>query len=40
MQFIDSIADGGKWVWGLLLLFALAATGSVALVNKTAVARY
>jgi hypothetical protein len=40
MQFIDSIADGGKWVWGLLLLFALAATGSVALVNTTAVARY
>ena len=40
MQFIDSIANGGKWVWGLLLLFALAATGSVALVNQTAVARY
>jgi len=40
MQFIDSIANGGKWVWGLLILFALAATGSVALVNQTAVARY
>jgi len=40
MQFVDSIANGGKWVWGLLILFALAATGSVALVNQTAVARY
>jgi len=40
MQFIDSIANGGKWVWGLLILFALAATGSVALVNQPAVARY
>ncbi len=40
MQFIDSIANGGKWVWGLLLLFGLAATGSAALLNKTAVLRY
>ncbi len=40
MQFIDSIANGGKWVWGLLILFALATTGSVALLNKTAVLRY
>jgi hypothetical protein len=40
MQFIDSIANGGKWVWGLLVLFGLAATGSAALVNKTAVLRY
>jgi len=40
MQFIDTIANGGKWVWGLLLMFALAATGSAVLVNKTAVLRY
>jgi hypothetical protein len=40
MQFIDRVADGGKWVWGLLLLFALSATGSVALLNKTAALRY
>ena len=40
MQFIDRVADGGKWVWGLLALFALSATGSVALVNKTAALRY
>jgi lipoprotein-anchoring transpeptidase ErfK/SrfK len=40
MQFIDSIADGGKWVWGTLLAFALAATGSAVLLNKTAVLRY
>jgi hypothetical protein len=40
MQFIDTIANGGKWVWGTLLAFALAATGSAALLNKTAVLRY
>jgi len=40
MQFIDSIANGGKWVWGTLIAFALAATASAALVNKTAVLRY
>src|SRR5687767_7854496 len=40
MKFIDSIADGGKWVWGTLLAFAVAATASAALVNKTAVLRY
>ena len=40
MQFIDSIANGGKWVWGTLLAFALAATGSAVLLNKTAVLRY
>lgn len=40
MQFIDRVADGGKWVWGLLVLFALSATGSVALLNKTAALRY
>ena len=40
MKFIDSIADGGKWVWGTLLAFAIAATASAALVNRTAVLRY
>jgi hypothetical protein len=40
MQFIDSIANGGKWVWGTLIAFALAATASAALLNKTAVLRY
>jgi hypothetical protein len=40
MKFIDSIADGGKWVWGTLLAFAIAATGSAALINRTAVLRY
>jgi hypothetical protein len=40
MQFVDTIANGGKWVWGTLLAFALAATTSAVLVNKTAVVRY
>ena len=40
MQFIDSIANGGKWVWGTLLGFALAAAGSAFLLNETAVLRY
>lgn len=40
MQFIDSIANGGKWVWGTLIGFALAAAASGMLLNKTAVLRY
>ncbi|HMA21849.1 MAG TPA: L,D-transpeptidase [Gemmatimonadaceae bacterium] len=40
MQFIDTIANGGKWVWGTLLAFALAVAGSTTLLNKTAVLRY
>ncbi|HEX6574228.1 MAG TPA: L,D-transpeptidase [Gemmatimonadaceae bacterium] len=40
MQFIDSVANGGKWVWGTLIGFALAATASAVLLNKTAVLRY
>ena len=40
MQFIDTIANGGKWVWGTLIAFALAATASAFLLNKTAVLRY
>ncbi len=40
MQFIDSIASGGKWVWGTLLGFAVAAGGSAYLLNQTAVLRY
>lgn len=40
MQFIDTVANGGKWVWGTLIAFGLAATASATLVNKTAVLRY
>jgi lipoprotein-anchoring transpeptidase ErfK/SrfK len=40
MQFIDSVANGGKWVWGTLLGFALATAGSTILLNQTAVLRY
>lgn len=40
MQFMDSVADGGKWVWGTLLAFTAAAAGSAMLVNQTAVVRY
>jgi hypothetical protein len=40
MLFIDSVANGGKWVWGTLIGFALAATASAMLLNKTAVLRY
>lgn len=40
MQFIDSIADGGKWVWGTLLAFTAAAIASTTLVNDIAVVRY
>lgn len=40
MQIIDKIANGGKWVWGTLLVFTLAAIASGVLVNKTAVLRY
>jgi hypothetical protein len=40
MKFIDTMADGGKWVWGTILAFAGAAVLSGVLVNKTAVLRY
>jgi len=40
MQFIDTIANGGKWVWGTLIGFVLAAGASAMLLNKTAVLRY
>lgn len=40
MQFVDTIANGGKWVWGTLLAFTVAAAGSAMLVNQTAVLRY
>ena len=40
MQLMDSIANGGKWVWGTLLAFAGAATASAMLVTKTADLRY
>jgi lipoprotein-anchoring transpeptidase ErfK/SrfK len=40
MRFIDTIADGGKWVWGTLLGFVVAAFASAYLLNQTAVLRY
>lgn len=40
MQFMDTLANGGKWVWGTLLAFAGAATASAMLVTKTADLRY
>jgi lipoprotein-anchoring transpeptidase ErfK/SrfK len=40
MRFIDTIANGGKWVWGTLLGFVIAAGGSFYLLNQTAVLRY
>ncbi|MGI9042785.1 MAG: L,D-transpeptidase [Gemmatimonadaceae bacterium] len=40
MKIVDTIANGGKWVWGTLLAFALAATASGMMVTKTANLRY
>jgi hypothetical protein len=40
VHFIDSIANGGKWVWGTLILFAGAAVASASLVPSTAALRY
>lgn len=40
MQLMDTLANGGKWVWGTLLAFAGAATASAMLVTKTADLRY
>ena len=40
MRFIDSLANGSKWVWGTILAFAGAATASAMLVTKTAELRY
>ncbi len=40
MKVVDTIANGGKWVWGTLLAFAGAATASAMLVTKTADLRY
>jgi len=40
MKLMDSIADGGKWVWGTLLAFALAAAATTTLVTTTANLRY
>ena len=37
---MDSVANGGKWVWGTILAFAGAATASAMLVTKTADLRY
>ena len=40
MLFIDSVANGGKWVWGTLLAFAAAAVASAMLLTSTAALRY
>ena len=40
MQIIDSIANGGKWVWGTLIVFAGAAVASASLVPSAAALRY
>ena len=40
MHFIDSIANGGKWVWGTLIVFTGAAVASASLVPSTAALRY
>src|SRR3712207_1939890 len=40
MQFLDSIADGGKWVWGTLVLFGAATVASAMLLTTTATLRY
>lgn len=40
MGFVNTLTHGGKWVWGTLFAFALAASASAMLVNKTAVLRY
>jgi hypothetical protein len=40
MRFIETIASGGKWVWGTLLAFTLAAFGTAFLLNQTAILRY
>lgn len=40
MQFIDTLANGGKWVWGTLLAFTGAAVVSAMLITQTAALRY
>ena len=40
MQFVDTIANGGKWVWGTLLAFTAAAVASAMLLTSTAALRY
>ena len=40
MQFIDRLANGGKWVWGTLVAFSAAAVASAMLITQTAALRY
>lgn len=40
MAIVDTLAHGGKWVWGTLLVFAAATVASATLVTKTADLRY
>ena len=40
MGIVNTLTHGGKWVYGTLLAFALAATGSAMLLTKTANLRY
>jgi hypothetical protein len=40
MGIANTLTHGGKWVWGTLLAFGLAATGSAMLLTKTADLRY
>ena len=40
MGIANTLTHGGKWVYGTLLAFALAATGSALLLTKTANLRY
>ena len=40
MGFINGLTHGSKWIWLTLGTFALAAAGSVVLLNDTAVVRY
>ena len=40
MGIANTLTHGGKWVWGTLLAFALAATASATLLTKTANLRY
>jgi L,D-transpeptidase-like protein len=40
MGIANTLTHGGKWVWGTLLAFALAATASAMLLTKTAGLRY
>src|SRR5512141_1110962 len=40
MGIVNTLTHGGKWVWGTLLAFTLAAAASAMLLTKTADLRY